>query len=206
MDGPWQHDRGIRLVRNDTYTAGTKANLDAVEITIVPSGEGGGVTAEYNGFQNGQFDWARMPTPVLNQAKSTYEPQGKWLNKKTNGNNYLLVSVTTKPLNSADARKAVSMAIDRNAIVQGVLQNSTSPADALIPPNFPDAYTPVSAPRAPTTRTRRSGSRSRPVSPRHRGEAAVQHRRRSRGVDRGGQAAARAEPRAEGHLHRCTVP
>lgn len=142
MDGPWQHDRGIRLVRNDTYTAGTKANLDAVEITIVPSGEGGGVTAEYNGFQNGQFDWARMPTPVLNQAKPTYEPQGKWLNKKTNGNNYLLVSVTTKPLNSADARKAVSMAIDRNAIVQGVLQNSTSPADALIPPNFPDAYTP----------------------------------------------------------------
>lgn len=138
MDGPWQHDKGIRLVRNDTYGAGPKANLDAVEITITPADQG--AQAEYNGFQNGQFDWARMPTPVLAQARAQYDPQGQWLNKKTAGINYLLVSVTQKPLDTADARKAISEAIDRNAIAQGVFQNSQVPATSLVPASFKDAY------------------------------------------------------------------
>jgi oligopeptide transport system substrate-binding protein len=138
MDGPWQHDKGVRLVRNDSYGAGPKANLDAVEITIVPADQG--VQAEYNGFRNGQFDWARMPTPVLAQARTQYEPQGEWLNKKTAGSDYLLPMVTQKPLDTPTARKAISEAIDRNAIAQGVFQNSKVPATSLVPASFKDAY------------------------------------------------------------------
>jgi oligopeptide transport system substrate-binding protein len=134
MDGPWQHDKGIRLVRNDTYGAGAKANLDSVEITITPADSGS--QAEYNGFNNGQFDWARMPTPVLAQARAANEPKGQWISKKTAGINYLLPMVTQKPLDSAKARKAVSMAIDRNAIAQGVFQGAQAPATAFVPPSF----------------------------------------------------------------------
>jgi oligopeptide transport system substrate-binding protein len=139
MDGPWQHNVGIRLVRNETYGAGPKANLDAIEITITPADTG--VLTEYNGFNNGQFDWARMPVPVQAQARAANEPKNQWISKKTAGINYLQVQVTQKPLDTPAARKAVSMAIDRNAIVQGVFQGSQVPATAFLPASFTGAYT-----------------------------------------------------------------
>jgi oligopeptide transport system substrate-binding protein len=138
IDGAWQHDRGIRLVRFDQYNLGAPANLDAVEYTILPSANA--AQLEYDGFVNGQFDWARMPPTLLAQARSTYEPEGKWISKKTNGMNYLTVAGTKPPLDNPDARKAISLAIDRNAIVQGILQGSSAPASTLVPALFPGAY------------------------------------------------------------------
>lgn len=138
MDGPWLHDQGIKLKRFDDYGAGDKAYLETVEITITPNGN----DDEYAGYQNGTFDWARMPTPVLSQARSTYEPQNQWITRNTNGMNYLLTMATTKPLDTPEARKAISMAINRDEIINGVFQGSQTPATSLVPPVFEDAYQP----------------------------------------------------------------
>ena len=100
MDGPWKHDTGIRLVRNDAYTAGPKANLDAIEITITPADTG--VQTEYNGFLNGQFDWARMPTPVLSQARDANEPKGQWISKPSTSVTYLQAQNTRRPVEHRD--------------------------------------------------------------------------------------------------------
>jgi oligopeptide transport system substrate-binding protein len=136
MDGKWEHDKGIKLKRFDDYAIGHKAYLDSVEITITPNGS----QDEYAGYQNGTFDWSRMPTPVLEQARSTYEPQDQWITRNTNGINYLLVMVTQKPLDDVKARKAISMAIDRDAIINGVFKGSQTPADSFVPPVFKNAY------------------------------------------------------------------
>jgi oligopeptide transport system substrate-binding protein len=140
MDGPWQHDTGIRLVRNDAYGAGPRANLDAVEITITPADTG--VQTEYNGFLNGQFDWARLPTPALSQARDANEPKGQWISKPSTSVSYLQSQDTRAPLDTPLARKAVSMAIDRAAIAQGVFQGAQQPATSLVPSTFPAAYQP----------------------------------------------------------------
>jgi oligopeptide transport system substrate-binding protein len=136
MDGPWQHNAGIKLKRFEDYNIGHAAYLDTVTITIAANGS----DDEYAGYQNGTFDWARMPTPVLEQARGTYEPQNQWITRKTNGMNYLLVMVTQKPLDDVKARKALSLAIDRNSIIEGVFKGSTTPADSFVPPVFPEAY------------------------------------------------------------------
>jgi oligopeptide transport system substrate-binding protein len=138
MAGPWQHDKGIKLVRNDDYGAGPKAYLDAAEFTIVPNGN----KDEFDGFNNGTFDWARMPVPVLTQARADNESKGNWIRKNTNGMNYLLAMVTQKPLDTAKARKAISMAIDRNTIVDGVFKGSQTPSTTLVPPVFKNGYQP----------------------------------------------------------------
>lgn len=135
MDGPWQHNRGIRLVRFDGYGAGPKAYLDAVEITITTSAQD-----EYDGFNNGTFDWARIPTPLLEQARADNEAVGNWIRRPTNGMNYLLPMVTQAPLDSVTARKALSLAIDREAIIAGVFKGSQTPSTSLVPPVFADAY------------------------------------------------------------------
>lgn len=136
MDGVWQHDTGIKLKRFDGYGAGKPAYLDAVEITITANGS----KDEHAGFNNGSFDWARMPTAVLSQERAKHENDGKWLRKNTNGMNYLLAMTTTKPLDSAKARKAISMAIDRDAIINGVFQGSQTASTSIVPPVFKAAY------------------------------------------------------------------
>ncbi|MEU3343908.1 ABC transporter substrate-binding protein [Streptomyces sp. NPDC006700] len=137
MSGKWEHNKSITLVRNDDYGL-TKAHLDKVQIDILNSNNG--VTLEYQGFESGQYDWARMPTPQLPAAKAKYDSQGEWLEQDTNGMNYLLPITDNGPLKNAKAREAVSYAIDRDAIIKGVFQNMQSKSTTILPPAFKDVY------------------------------------------------------------------
>ncbi|MFF3729589.1 ABC transporter substrate-binding protein [Streptomyces sp. NPDC002476] len=137
MEGNWEHNKSINLVRNDDYGL-KKASLDKVELKILnPSNSS---QLEYTGFQSGQFDFARMPTPQLSVAKAKYEPQGQWYSADFSGINYLVAFNKNKPLNNADARKAISYAIDREAIAKSVFQGMQKPATAFLPPSFADTY------------------------------------------------------------------
>lgn len=137
MKEPWQHDKSITLARNDLYY-GTKASLDEVQYTILPSQNA--AELEYKNFQAGQADYARMPPELIPQAKATYEPQGQFIKKDSYGINYLLVNVVNPPLNNADARKAISYAIDRDAIISGVFKGLQTKATSIVPPPFKDYY------------------------------------------------------------------
>jgi ABC-type oligopeptide transport system substrate-binding subunit len=133
LKGPWLHDQSITLVRNDSYF-GEKAHLDEVAITLLPTT--GALEAEYKGVQSGQFDYARIPPTLIPQAKAEFEPKGGFLHELTNGINYLLVNVVNPPLNKVDARKAVSLAIDRDAIIAGVFKGLQTKATSIVPPPF----------------------------------------------------------------------
>lgn len=138
LAGPWQHDKSITMVRNDQYAGAQKPNIDRVEVTILNSENA--ATLEYNGLKGAQFDYARIPPTLLPQAKSTYEPQGGWIKYNAPGINYLLVNNVNAPLNNPDARKAISYAIDRDAIISGVFKGFQTKATSLIPPFFQDYY------------------------------------------------------------------
>ncbi|HYH48377.1 MAG TPA: ABC transporter substrate-binding protein, partial [Acidimicrobiia bacterium] len=137
MKEPWKHDQSITLVRNEAYF-GDKPFLDEVAITILPSQ--GGLEAEYKGAQAGEFDFARIPPALTPQAKAEWEPKNGFIHKLTNGINYLLINVKNPPLNKVDARKAVSLAIDRDAIINGVYKGLQTKATSLLPPPFKDYY------------------------------------------------------------------
>jgi oligopeptide transport system substrate-binding protein len=137
MEGPWDHDNKITLVRNDSYW-GEKPKLDRVEIAILPSETA--QELEYKNLQGGQGDYARIPPQLLPQADAKYKPQGGFLREDTNGINYLLPNVKNPPLNNVDARKAISYAIDRDKIISGVFKGYQTKATALIPPVFKDYY------------------------------------------------------------------
>jgi oligopeptide transport system substrate-binding protein len=137
LKGPWLHDQSITLVRNDSYF-GEKANVDEVAITLLPSQ--GALEAEYKGVQSGQFDYARIPPALIPQAKAEFEPKGGFLHELTNGINYMLVNVVNPPLNKVDARKAISLAIDRDAIIAGVYKGLQTKASSIVPPPFKNYY------------------------------------------------------------------
>ncbi|MFJ9593142.1 ABC transporter substrate-binding protein [Streptomyces virginiae] len=137
MDGSWEHNKAINLVRNDEYGL-EKAKLDKVQVTLL--NDKTAQQLEYDGFQAGTFDYAHIPTPMLKTAEAKYKPQNKWFAKDTNGMNFVLPIGDNGPTNSKDARLAISYAIDRQAIAKGVFQGYQTPSTTIVPPAFPKAY------------------------------------------------------------------
>jgi oligopeptide transport system substrate-binding protein len=135
---PWQHDKSITLVRNDAYTDGPKVLLDKVAITIQ---DGSDSSFEYKGLNNGDFDYARISPDDLKAAAKKYhstdQTKNGFIKEQMFGINYLLVNVKNAPLNSVAAREAVSYAIDRAAIVKGVLKDSVTAATSFVSPPSP---------------------------------------------------------------------
>jgi oligopeptide transport system substrate-binding protein len=136
LAGPWQHDKSITLVPNPNYTDGPKPLLSKVELTIYDSDS----SFEYTGLTHGDFDYARvMPDDLLAAFKRYDKPSrdaSGFIKYPSWGVNYLLTNVGNAPLNSVAARQAVSYAIDRNAIVHGVLKDSVTVATSLVSPAF----------------------------------------------------------------------
>jgi ABC-type oligopeptide transport system substrate-binding subunit len=137
MTEPWQHNTSITLERNDDFH-GEAPNLDGVEISLLNPDNAQDL--EYQGFQSGQFDWARMPPPQQPAAKAQYEPMGQWIEKNTNGMNYLLPMTDSPPFDSVEAREAVSWALDRDAIIEGIFKGMQTKSTTIVPPAFEDFY------------------------------------------------------------------
>jgi len=133
----WEHNQGITLVRNPTYF-GTKPHLDEIDFVIFPAN--GRLEAEYRAFTAGEADFARIPPTLFQQAKNTYEPQGSFFKYEAFGINYLVANNAKGVMANADARKAVSMALDRDAIAKGVYQGSLTPAAAVLSPPFGEFF------------------------------------------------------------------
>ncbi len=134
---PWRHDKSITLVRNDAYTDGPKPLLAKIDLTI---NDGSSTNFELKGFQNGDFDYARVNPDDLKATAQKYHTDSKDTNAfikfQSFGINYLLVNVKNPPLNNVKAREAVSYAIDRDAIIHGVLKDSQTKATSLVSPPF----------------------------------------------------------------------
>ncbi|HEX3393780.1 MAG TPA: peptide ABC transporter substrate-binding protein [Acidimicrobiales bacterium] len=139
MSVPWNHNVSIILVRNDQYY-GTKPYLDEVDFAILPADSA--TELEYKNFQDGHADWARIPTSLLPQARATYGPRKEFLAMPRFGTNYLLVNVANPPLNDPKARRAVSLAIDRDAVINDVFGGFQTRATSLVPPPLADYYQP----------------------------------------------------------------
>ncbi|MEP7054916.1 MAG: ABC transporter substrate-binding protein, partial [Actinomycetota bacterium] len=129
---PWQHDKSMTMVRNDDYF-GTKANLDEVDVTITGDA---GIDLEYKNFKAGQFDWSRVPPALLPEADKTQTPKGNFIKQVMYGINYILPMTFDGPTKSADARKAISYAIDRDAIIKGVFKGYQTKATSFVPSTF----------------------------------------------------------------------
>jgi oligopeptide transport system substrate-binding protein len=137
MAQPWQHDKSITLVRNDNYTDGPKALLNGVDITI---NDGSSGSYEDKGFTNGNFDYARVAPDDLKAFAAKYHTDdpttNAFIKDVAYGVTYLMPMVNNKPMNSVAGREAVSYAIDRDAIITGILKNSVTKATSLVPTPF----------------------------------------------------------------------
>ncbi|MEU2389080.1 ABC transporter substrate-binding protein [Streptomyces sp. NPDC007369] len=139
MAGPWEHHRAIRLVRNERWNLGPAPEVREVHIDVLDPVTG--LDDEYARFLDGTYDYARIPP--AHTAGAAAHPG--FLEQEGAGLFYLIPFCHRAPMDSADARRALSAAIDRQALIDTHFQGRRSAAHCLLSPWFGPAHTPRAA-------------------------------------------------------------
>ncbi len=134
----WTKGSELKLVKNSDYWQTGKPSLDSVTWKPVPDDNTRTLQLQGGQAQLDEFP----PFSSLNQFKSSSTTQATLFNStKTD---YLLMNHTTAPFNDVHARRAISLVIDRQALIKAVLFGNGKPANSFMPPQVPyyDATTP----------------------------------------------------------------
>ncbi|MDR3686333.1 MAG: peptide ABC transporter substrate-binding protein [Coriobacteriia bacterium] len=140
MSAPWVHNQYIKVVRNDDYY-GTKAHLDGVDFKIFAD-----LDTAYREFEAGSLDFTQIPSGQVAAAKQKYgvaadgytvDPGHGVLLGPEAAIYYLSFDMKKAPLDNLNVRKAISLAINRDAINQAVFEGTRKAAGSYVPPGIP---------------------------------------------------------------------
>jgi oligopeptide transport system substrate-binding protein len=119
---------------NDKYW--NKANVFLTKITFLPIDDD---NTAYNMFQNGEMDWSTgIPLSRIEEVKLHKDYN---VSPQLGTYYYVINNKDHKPLNDIRVRKALSMAINRQELIDKVVKGGQIPAAALVPPM--PGYTPT---------------------------------------------------------------
>lgn len=123
----WRPSQHLLIARNPHYHAAAAVKLSEVRFQIYDTSD-----TEERAFRAGQLDvtmavpFSKLSTysaPILRRA-ALHETR------------YLVLNTTRAPLNDPRVRRALSLALDRDALVRSVLRGAQRPALSFIPPGL----------------------------------------------------------------------
>jgi len=139
MVGSWQHDQGIQVKAYPGYY-GTKPHIDGVDFKIFKDPE-----TAFLEFKAGNLDWTQIPSGQVKATEAQYgisddgltgNPGKQTLLGPELSIYYLVLNTQDSLMKNPDLRKAISLAINRQAIADTVYEGVRSPADSIIPPGI----------------------------------------------------------------------
>ncbi len=131
MDGPWQHDVAIDLVRFEDYY-GERGSPDRIEFKVFDS-----VETMYLEARAGNLDISDVPPSSIESAQADFAD--RYLDIAVGSYNYLGMPVNAEPFDDRRIRQALSMAIDRELISHAIFAGTRAPATGFAPPLAPGA-------------------------------------------------------------------
>jgi len=139
MAEPWAHNQYVKVAANENYY-GDMPYIDGIDFKIFKDPE-----TAYTEFTAGNLDFTQIGEGKIEEAKTTYgvSPDGYTVNPgeqvllgPENSTYYLIMNMEDKYLKNADLRKAVSLAVNRQAICDTVFEGTREPADNILPPGI----------------------------------------------------------------------
>jgi len=128
----WEHKSKIVLVKNDNYWDKDNVKLDKIEFSMVED-----ENTELSMFENGELDWAGAPMSSLpTDAIPALKEQGKITTKPIAGTYWYKFNTEKPPFNNIKIRKAFTFAIDRQGLIDNILQTGQIPATGAVPPSM----------------------------------------------------------------------
>lgn len=127
----WHKGQALKLVRNPYYWQKGKPYLNSVTWTDVPSDNTRELQLKGGQAQIDQF-------PAWSTVSSLKAASGVVMHLfNSTQTNYLAFNELRKPFQDVHVRRAISFAINRNALVKAVLFGNGKPANSLFPPQVP---------------------------------------------------------------------
>jgi oligopeptide transport system substrate-binding protein len=126
----WNHNESIVLAKNDAYYAKDEIKLQEVRMVMIEE-----ASTELNMFEVGDLDWAGRPLgqiPVDLIPKLKDDPGANLTIKPIASSYYYVFNTTAEPFNNVKVRKALSMAIDRQMLVEEVTKGGQEPAYGMV--------------------------------------------------------------------------
>ncbi|MPZ62580.1 MAG: hypothetical protein GEU93_15065 [Propionibacteriales bacterium] len=131
MDGPWQHNQAINLVRYEDYAGEAPAEADSIQFKIEES-----LVNAFRDFSAGNIDLLRTTDPtVYPQAEGQYADQ--MIQEDQTRFTYMSFPMFEDYYKNPDLRRGISLAIDRQAIIDNVLNGIYEPSTDIVPPAMP---------------------------------------------------------------------
>ena len=127
MKGSWVHDERIDVVRYEEY-AGEKAKADAVTFKIYSN-----VNTAYNDLLAGNLDiMDSLPPERLADAKAQFGD--RFIERPSSSFTYIGFPMYDARFGDPRLRKAISMSIDRQAIINAIFNGAFQPAKSIVSP------------------------------------------------------------------------
>lgn len=133
MDGTWEHDVRIPMKRFEDYQGPDPAQIDRLEFTIIDD-----LNTAYNEVLAGNLDILGPALPT-DQIATAAEQFGDRYGQSSSTSFTYLGFPLYLPEYTLDHRRALSMAIDRQLIVDQIYLGTRVPAFSTIPPIFEGA-------------------------------------------------------------------
>ena len=139
MDGEWVDGQYINTVRFDDYY-GTKPLVDAVNFHIFKD-----ETSAYVEWQAGNLDLTTIPSGQVKLVSSevgvasdgyTAQPGAQVMSGPALGTWFLVLNTEDEVMSNPTVRRALSSAINRQAICDTVWEGAREPATGIIPPTI----------------------------------------------------------------------
>jgi len=127
----WVHQDHITLVPNPNY-AGSKPKLQKVTYLMVTSGE-----ADYAAYRNNERDWTLVPDADVQTVRGDSQLSKEAVEYTELTTFWLIMNNAKPPLDNLMVRKALSKAIDRQAMIRDIAAGVGKPATSMIPPGMP---------------------------------------------------------------------
>ncbi|CAM3770498.1 peptide ABC transporter substrate-binding protein [Cytobacillus oceanisediminis] len=128
----WSHSDKIVLEKSETYWDAETVKLDKIEMIMIND-----PNTELSMFDNGELDWAGAPTGALpTDAMQALKDEGRLVTQPIAGIYNYKFNTTAEPFNNVNIRKAFAHAINRQELIDNILQGEQLPAMAIVPPSM----------------------------------------------------------------------
>lgn len=127
MDGQWNHDQNIRVTKFADYGGETEPNIDAIDFRVYTD-----INTGYTDLQAGNLDVIdTVPPEQINAAEQ--ELGDRFIQGESSVYTFVAFPTYDEAFSDPNLRKAFSMAVDRQAIVDAI-RIGDAPADAFVSP------------------------------------------------------------------------
>lgn len=126
----WKHNDYMLLEKNPNYWDAQNVKLEKLKLVMITNNN-----TALTAYKTGDLDLITDIPPVQLQSLLA---SGEAKSNPQLGPYFFCINVTKKPLDDARVRKALSLAIDREALVKTVTRGGQKPAVGFIPFGIPD--------------------------------------------------------------------